>query len=58
MVGKDKNPAPVGEGQEQEKAATYLGQSEVHITKDAVILLVHQKSHRHSAQIKRQHREG
>ena len=43
MVGKDKNPAPVGEGREQEKAVSRFGQSEFHITKDGVILLVHQK---------------
>ena len=37
----EKNHAPVEEGQEQEEIISCLGQSEVHVTKDAIILSVH-----------------
>lgn len=38
---KTKVPAPVEEGQEQEKMVSCLGKSEIHISKAEIILLVH-----------------
>ena len=47
-MSKEKVPAPVGEGREQEEMLICFGQSELHITQKETILLVNRKSHRHS----------